>query len=124
VAGELREEKLLEKLRAFCLALPETSETDSFGHPNFRAGKRTFAVYEHYKGRASLAVKLPRADGQALLSDPRFYVTPYSGKHGWVSLWVDEPVSWKLVEDLVLESYREVALKRMLAALDRARGKD
>ncbi len=119
--GGLQGEKLLVKLRAFCLALPETSETDSFGHPNFRAGKRTFAVYEHYKGRASLAVKLPRPDGQALLADPRFYVTPYSGNHGWVSLWVDSPVSWTLVEDLVLKSYREVALRRMLSALERER---
>jgi predicted DNA-binding protein (MmcQ/YjbR family) len=118
VGTKLHGETLLARLRALCLALPETSETDSFGHPNFRAGKRTFAVYEHYRGRASVAVKLPRADGAALLADPRFYVTPYSGKHGWVSLWVDEPVSWELVEELVRTSYREVALKRMLAALD------
>jgi len=31
---------------------------------------------------------------------------------------VDGPLDWREVEDLVLQSYRQVALKRMLAALD------
>lgn len=81
----------------------------SWGHPNFRADKKTFAVYEIYHGRPCVAVKLPRPDGQVLLGDGRFFVTPYTGKHGWISLWVDEPVAWSLVRDLVLRSYREVA---------------
>jgi hypothetical protein len=28
---------VLQRLRDLCLSLPETSETDSLGHPNFRA---------------------------------------------------------------------------------------
>ena len=35
--------KAVQKLRALCLSFPETSERSSRGHPNFRAGKRTFA---------------------------------------------------------------------------------
>lgn len=110
--------KLLARLRAFALSLPGTSEVPSWGHPNFRAGKKTFAVYEIYRGRPSIAVKLPRPDGEALLGDGRFYVTPYIGKHGWVSLWVDAPVPWALVRDLALRSYREVATSTLLAALE------
>jgi len=110
--------KLLARLRAFALALPGTSEVPSWGHPNFRAGKKTFAVYEIYRGRPSIAVKLPRPDGEALLGDERFYVTPYIGKHGWVSLWVDAPVPWPLVRDLALRSYREVATLTLLAELE------
>ncbi len=110
-------QELLDRLRDFALSLPETSEVPSWGHPNFRAGKRTFAVYEIYHGRPCIAVKLPRPDGEALLTDPRFFSTPYIGKQGWVSLWVDRPVKWGFVKDLVLRSYREVATPGMLKAL-------
>jgi predicted DNA-binding protein (MmcQ/YjbR family) len=111
--------QLLADLRAFALSLPETLETDSFGHPNFRAG-RTFAAFEIVKGRPSVAVKLGRTDGLALLGDPRFFPTPYGARHGWVSLWVDEPVTPAFLRDLVLRAYRGVANRRMLAALERA----
>lgn len=112
-------QELLDRLRDFALSLPETSEVPSWGHPNFRAGKRTFAVYEIYHGRPCIAVKLPRPDGEVLLADPRFFSTPYLGKQGWVSLWVDLPVKWGFVKDLVLRSYRETATPSMLAALSR-----
>lgn len=98
--------------------MPETSETGSFGHPNFRAGKRTFATYEWIRGRPSLAFRLGADEvDQALLQGDRFFATPY-GKGLWASLWADGPIDWKLVESLIERSYRQVALKRMLAALD------
>lgn len=110
--------RLLQRLRAFALSLPGTSEVPSWGHPNFRVGNKTFAVYELYRGRPCIAVKLPRPDGQVLLGDERFFVTPYIGKHGWVSLWVDEPVAWTFVRDLALRSYRELATRKLLAELE------
>ena len=73
---------LLERLRAFALALPEAVESNAFGHPNFKAGKKTFCVYESYEGRASLALKPPRVEGERRLADPRFFRTPYLGKQG------------------------------------------
>ena len=114
-------QRLLNQLRRFCLALPDACETNSWGHPNFRAGKKTFAVYEVYKGRSSIAVKLPPPEGERRLADARFYRTPYTGKNGWVSLWVDVPVPWTLVKELVLQSYREVASEKQLASLARPR---
>ena len=45
----------LKRLRALCAALPETSEKQSWGHPNFAAGGRLFAAVETWKGRPSLA---------------------------------------------------------------------
>jgi phosphoribosylglycinamide formyltransferase-1 len=110
---------VLAAVRAFALSLPEACETDSFGHPNFRAGK-IFATFEIVKGRPSVAVKLDRTDGQALLGDPRFFPTPYGARNGWVSLWVDEPVAPGFLRDLVLRAYRGVANRRMLAALEGA----
>lgn len=114
----LDEDPDLERLRALCLSLPEATEKDSWGHPNFRAGKRTFVTYEWIKGRPSIAFRLNPPDLEPLLRrHKQCFVTPY-GRGLWVSLWVNRRMSWRMVEDLVMRSYRTVALKRMLAALD------
>ena len=46
----------LANLRPICLALPEARETTTFGHPTFQAGKKTFAVLDHYQGVECLVV--------------------------------------------------------------------
>jgi hypothetical protein len=68
-------------------------------------------------GRAS-----PRSDlVLQRLRRPRFFVTPY-GRGQWVSVWADRPLEWRLVGRLLQRSYRLVALKRMIAALDARTG--
>lgn len=108
----------LSRFRTVCLSLPETTEAGSFGHPNFRAGKRTFAAFEWIKARPSLAFNLGSEEvTQLLLLGELFFATPY-GRGQWVSLWADTRVDWRAVEKLVEQSYRRVALKRMIAALE------
>ena len=112
------EEKVLARLRSVCLGLPETSETASWGHPNFRAGKRTFAAFEWIKGRPSVAIHLGTADAAAFLLQNRgSFETPY-GRGKWVSLWADGDLDEADLPDLIERAYRSVALKRMLKALD------
>src|SRR5215216_4106429 len=96
---------VLSRLRALCLSLPETSETASWGHPNFRAGKRTFVAYEVVRGRGSIAFRATKSDAERLLVRPQFFETPY-GRGQWVSVWADGAVDWKLVHDLARRSYR------------------
>ena len=110
-------EQTLNRLRSFCLSLPETSETASWGHPNFKAGKKTFVAFERVKGRASIAFRLEPGAVERLLQRKQFFATPY-GRGLWASVWADGSLDWKAVEDLVERSYRVVALKRMLTALD------
>ena len=110
-------ERTLHTLRALCLGLPETSETSSWGHPNFKAGTRTFVAFERVQGRASIAFRLEPADVDRLLKRKIFFTTPY-GRGLWVSLWADGAIDWRGVTELVERSYRLVALKRMLRALD------
>jgi len=107
----------LDRLRALCLAYPEASETAAWGHPNFKAGKKTFVAFEPINGRASMAFRLPPAEIDRLLTRKSFFVTPY-GRGQWVSLWADAALDWKAVGDLVDRSYRVVALKRMIVMLD------
>jgi predicted DNA-binding protein (MmcQ/YjbR family) len=109
---------VLERLRALCLALPETSEKSSWGHPNFRAGKRTFAAFEHVGGRPSIAFRLDRTEVNRLVRRKQFFATPY-GRGLWVSLWADRPVDWILVSDMVERSFRTMAGTRRSAAIRR-----
>ena len=109
-----RDEKVLVRLRKLCLALPGVTETGSFGHPNFRVGKRIFVAHEPVQGRPSVAFKLGAEQATAcLVSDDRFFPTPYGRGH-WVSLWADSALNWKEIADLVLRSFRTAAPNRLL----------
>jgi len=104
------------RLRRLCLALPEVSETSSWGHPNFRANRRTFCTFEMVKGRPSIAFRLKpalRARARRMLAG---FVTPY-GRGQWVSVWLDGRVNWKIVTALVEHSYREIAGERLIRQL-------
>jgi predicted DNA-binding protein (MmcQ/YjbR family) len=111
------DEQTLATLRSLCLALPETSETASWNHPNFKAGKKTFVAFERVKGRASIAFRLEPGEVERVLQRRQFFETPY-GRGLWASLWADGPIDWRAVQDLVERSYRVVALKRMVMALE------
>jgi predicted DNA-binding protein (MmcQ/YjbR family) len=111
----------LKQLRSICQALPEATEVKAWGHPTFRAGKKMFAAFgEGVEGREglSLGVKVDFERQEVLLEDARFYPTPYAAHQGWVSLRIDGKTDWDEVRGLLREAYRQVALKRMLKALD------
>jgi predicted DNA-binding protein (MmcQ/YjbR family) len=48
----------------------------------------------------------------------RFFVPPYVGPSGWVGVWLDRDPDWKEIGELMRDSYRLIAPKRLLAALD------
>ena len=109
---------LLTRLREICLRLPEVRETVKWGHPTFEAGKKMFAVLDHYQGRRCIAFRTSPERLPELLSDDRFYEAPYGARQAWVCLHADGRMDWAEVEGLLRASYCLVALKRMLAALD------
>jgi predicted DNA-binding protein (MmcQ/YjbR family) len=112
-------EKILERVRAICLALPEVKEVEAWGHPTFRAPKKIFAACgESETGELSLGMKVGFDRQEELLQDPRFFPTPYAAHQGWVSLKLDGKTDWDEVRDLLVEAYKQVALKRMLQALE------
>jgi predicted DNA-binding protein (MmcQ/YjbR family) len=109
------EQRALKRLRQICSLLPETSEVIAWGHPNFKVAKKTFAALEKYKGEWAIAFKAEREHQRFLVdTDDRFYVSPYVGKHGWVSMKIGGGVDWAQVKDLVRQSYRLTAAKRLL----------
>ena len=114
----MKESSVLARLRKVCLRLPEVRETVKWGHPTFEAGKKIFAVLDRYDGRPCIAFRAPLEKVDELLADVRFTEAPYAARFGWVCLNVEGLIDWAEVERLVHGSYRLVALKRMLAALD------
>jgi predicted DNA-binding protein (MmcQ/YjbR family) len=103
------DDEVLRRLRSVCLALPDASETTTFGHPTFQVARRTFAVLERYRGRLCIVFKAEVPHQQALVEDgARFWIAPYIGKHGWVSMLADVKLDWREVRTLVTESHRLV----------------
>ncbi len=94
-------------MRKICLSLSGTEEKISHGHPTFATKKGTFAVLEVYRGELSIFVKVGLDVQGAFLVDPRYYLTPYTGRLGWVSLRVHAaPLDWKEVTGLLKGSHQ------------------
>jgi predicted DNA-binding protein (MmcQ/YjbR family) len=110
-------EATLARVRALCLAFPQTTETSSWGHPNFRAGKKTFVTFESIGGQPAIAFRLEPDQVRDLCAMRGFFPTPY-GRGQWASLRADGRLNWRLVQRLIDDSYRLAATTRMRAALD------
>jgi hypothetical protein len=110
----------LADLRKVFLAFPEAVEVEAWGRPTFRAGKKIFGVFSGTDERPWGLIFKPESDERApLLQDARFYSPPYFGPGGWLALDLEAaPIDWEEVRELADASYRQVALKRMLKALD------
>ncbi len=111
----------LEHVRGLCAGLPEVVETTTFGHPTFQAGKkRTFAVLDDHEqpGMLCLVLKLELEEQATRVDGKRFFPSKFGAKHGSTAMKLDSRTSWPLARGLILQSYRRVATRRMLAALD------
>ena len=111
---------LLEQLRRICLVLPEATEQGGVGDPTFKVREKIFAMRHGFDGRPSLWCKAPPGVQGLLVgsASERFFVPPYVGQHGWVGIRLDAEIDWDEVADLVRESYRMTAPKRLIALLD------
>lgn len=110
------------KLREICLALPEATERVFGGHTTatFRVREKIFAMENEHEGRPAFTCKAaPGAQGILVGSDPgRFFVPAYVGPKGWIGVCLDRGVDWGLVADLVRDSFRLTAPKRVAAEID------
>ena len=110
---DARGRRYLERFRKIALALPEVAETESFGHPWFRAGGvsgKVISVFGREEGHWCVTFKASKPEQSIFLEDPRFFKTPYVGQHGWVSLRLDPAKpNWEEVAELLKMSYRQNA---------------
>ena len=114
----------LMRLRALCLALPETTEKVSHGEPTWFV-RKVFVMFagRHHDDRVAFWCAAPPGVQEALVgSDPqRFFRPPYVGVRGWLGVYLDVPgVDWTEIAEIVVDAYRTVAPKRLAALLDGA----
>ena len=112
----------VERLRAICLTLPETTEKLAWSEPTWRVKGKLFAQLDnHHHGADHLAVWLPAPLGEqesmVYLDPVRFFRPPYVGQRGWVGVRIDRRPDWALVATLVKQAYREVAPPRLREAV-------
>ena len=114
----------LPRLRKLCLAFPEAHEVEAWGAPTFRIRNKLFAMYsgaDHHSGeRNAVWCKAPPGDQELMvrMAPTRFFRPPYVGPSGWVGIYLDQDTDWKELKDLIEESYRMTAPKRLLAQLE------
>ncbi len=107
------------RLRALCLALPESGERISHGIPAFDVAGKMFAYFRHDHhgdGTTVVCVKTTGRDEQAFLieADPETYSRPaYLWPSGWIAVTLAEGVDWALVEGRLLTSWRLAAPRRL-----------
>jgi hypothetical protein len=110
----------LERLRAVCLALPETSERLSHGAPSFFIrGKTCFLMLldnHHGDGRFAVWCAAEPGTQEALVAgDPdRFFRPPYVGHRGWLGVKLHGRIDWDDVAGIVEDAFCTVAPKSLL----------
>lgn len=114
----------LARLSEICLTLPEAERELRDRHAQFRVRGKTFVYFlDDHHGDGILSVCCRAAPGEndmLVAAEPeRFYRPAYIGHRGWVALRLDRgPLDWSEVAELVADSYRLVAPKRLAALVE------
>ena len=115
----------ITRLRKLCLALPEAHEVEAWGEPTFRVRNKMFATYaapnnHHGAGRPAVWCKAAPGNQELMVRDApeRFFVPPYVGKSGWIGVWLDGDVDWAELAELLRDSYRLVAPRKLAVLVD------
>jgi predicted DNA-binding protein (MmcQ/YjbR family) len=122
-------EDIVERVRAMCLALPEVEVRVDYSltrtrstAQSFDIRRRSFCLLVAREGATGEPVPLLvlRADPderEALLSIGRPFFAPRVGR-GRIGVLLTDDTDWEEIRELVTESYRVVAPKKLSALLD------
>lgn len=121
--GRVTATKIEARVRAICLALPESSEKLSHGAPAFFVRKQFVMLWakgHHDDEFPHLWCAAPPGVQEDLVeTDPeRFFRPPYVGRRGWIGVRLDRDVDWDEVAAICEDAFRAVAPKSVIAALD------
>jgi hypothetical protein len=115
----------LARLRRLCLALPEAHEVEAWGEPTFRVKNKLFAMYaaagnHHGAGRPAVWCKAAPGNQELMVraAPERFFAPPYVGPSGWVGVWLDRGADWGELAELLRDSWRLTAPRRLVAEAD------
>jgi predicted DNA-binding protein (MmcQ/YjbR family) len=107
----------IDEVRRICLALPEVEERPFGGHtaPAFRVRDKLFVMTS--EDGDSMTVKAAEGINRILVGDDpeRFFIPAYVGSKGWVGIRLGVEQDWDEIVDLIVDSYRLIAPKRLAA---------
>ncbi len=111
-------------ITTMAVGLPEATVENHDGHVGFQVRGKRFAWYledHHGDGRIALTCKVEPGVNEALTSSrpDRYFLPPYLAARGWVGYWLDlTDVDWDEAHELILDSYRLMAPKRLVVLVD------
>ena len=109
-----------DKARAVCLAFPEATEQETWGHPTFRVRNRIFASLgmSEKDDVPVMTMKATPGEQESLLAEGHpFFFPKYVGAKGWIGIVVGDDADWVEIAELVEESYRVIAPRSLVAQL-------
>ncbi|MGI5202511.1 MmcQ/YjbR family DNA-binding protein [Spirillospora sp. CA-108201] len=110
----------LARIREICMSLPEVTEKPFGGHtaPSFRVRDKLFVMTS--EDGLYLTFKAGPGVQEALVAEApeRFFVPKYVGAKGWIGARLDVDHDWEEMAELVEDSYRLIAPKRLAKLLD------
>jgi hypothetical protein len=124
MATSRAEDRRLARLTKLCLAFPESTRQDSGRHASFLVRDKKFAYYlddHHGDGIVAVCCRAAPGENEMLVASDRtrFYRPAYIGPRGWVGLRLDvTKIDWTEVAELVTDSYRLAAPKRLASLVD------
>lgn len=107
-------EVAFQSLREQCIAQPDSIEEFPWGHVAFKVGGKIFAILRGGEGEAiaTVTLKPPPDDREALLALPGVQVAAYVGRYGWLTVTVEDEEALTLARELIAASYEQVRPKR------------
>lgn len=112
------------------MSLPEALEKETWDHPTFRVNDKIFAGIGVGDGSidfrpdglevvTAMSMKAAPGEQESLLATGHPFFRPkYVGHRGWIGIVIDDETDWSEVEELVIDSYRTIAPKKLVKLLD------
>jgi hypothetical protein len=115
-------EDIVERVRTLCLALPEVTVRVDGWAQSFDIRRRSFCLLVAREGSAGqpvplLVLRAAPDEREALLSAGRPFFASRAG-HDRIGVLLTGDTDWEEISELVTESYRVLAPKKLTALLD------
>ena len=123
-------EGILKHVHALCLALPEVTVRVDYSRTRSRSTAQSFDIRRRSfcllvamaspSGRSVplLVLRADPVEREALLSIGSPYFAPRRASPDRIGVWLSKSTDWEEIRQLVTESYRVLAPKKLTALLD------
>ena len=121
------------RIRTLCLALPEVTVRVDYSLTRTRSTAQSFDIRRRSfcllvamesstgKSHPLLVLRADPVEREALLSIGHPFFLPRRAGHDRVGVWLTSDTDWEEIRELVTESYRVLAPKKLTALLDEQR---